>query len=146
MKRTGDKKSNIEIIARAIIVHDEKILLCKAKAKDNWFFPGGHVESGETVQEALGRELKEEIGVEMTSAGLIGLNENSFIFEDQKHQEVNIIFEVEIDSYDVASREDHLEFHWFDLDDLEEIIVLPEGMKKAVLKWIKNKNIFYYYQ
>jgi 8-oxo-dGTP diphosphatase len=141
-----NESENIEIIARGIIIHKDRILLCKVKTKGNWFFPGGHVEGGETVQEALGRELKEEIGIEMTMASFIGLNENKFIFKGGNHQEVNIIFEVEINNYEVKCCEDHLEFHWFDLADLENLLVLPDGMKKAILKWIEDKKSFYCYQ
>jgi 8-oxo-dGTP diphosphatase len=139
-------EKNIEIIARGIIIHDSKILLCKVKTKDNWFFPGGHVENGETVKEALGRELEEEINVEIVLAEFIGVNENKFIFGGEEHQEINVIFETKISDTKVKCCEDHLEFSWFDLDKLEGIIILPEGMKEAILGWIENKKVFYCYQ
>lgn len=55
---------NIECIARAIIEENGKFLLCRGKGKVNFFFPGGHIEEGESAPEALMREIQEELGEE----------------------------------------------------------------------------------
>jgi len=54
-------------VVAAIIEHEGKILACQRKRGQRfellWEFPGGKVESGETPQQALARELREELGV-----------------------------------------------------------------------------------
>ena len=69
----------IEVVA-AIIHHDGKILATQrgyGDFKDGWEFPGGKREPGESDREALGRELREELAVElraiMTRANTAGL-------------------------------------------------------------------------
>jgi len=136
--------NKIEIIARGIIIQDGKILLCKVKSKENWFFPGGHVEEGENSEAALKREMREEIGVDTIEAKFIGLAEN--IFTDEKnivHQEINVVFEAKIEKTNFECLEEHLEFCWKNLAELLEAHVLPESLKKAVLQWQKDKHIFY---
>lgn len=57
----------IESIADVLIVENGKVLLVQQKQKDPsayglWGFPGGHLEPGETAQEAIVREIQEELG------------------------------------------------------------------------------------
>src|ERR1700736_164945 len=61
----------VEVVA-AIIEREGKILIGQRKAEQShplkWEFPGGKVESGETPEQALARELEEELGVRHTAA------------------------------------------------------------------------------
>ncbi len=52
------------LLSRAIIKDkEEKILVCRNKGKDYYFFHGGHIEFGESSKQALQRELREELGL-----------------------------------------------------------------------------------
>lgn len=58
----------IEVVA-AIIVNNGKLLLAQRPPQGDqaglWEFPGGKIESGETQQQALCRELNEELGIDI---------------------------------------------------------------------------------
>ncbi len=57
----------IEVVA-AIIKHEDKIFSTQrgyGDFKDFWEFPGGKIEAGETPQEALIREIKEELNIDI---------------------------------------------------------------------------------
>lgn len=64
-------------VAAYILGAQNKILLVqqKKKAKGYWLFPGGGVEYGESVLEALRRELWEELGLQVLEAELTLINE-----------------------------------------------------------------------
>src|SRR4029450_2629954 len=59
-------------VVAAILRRDNRVLLChrppeRAWYPDVWDLPGGHVEHGETPTEALARELREELAVDLRS-------------------------------------------------------------------------------
>jgi mutator protein MutT len=63
-------------IVNGILWRDGKLLLAKRSAlktsyANKWSFPGGHVEHGENLKEALARELKEELAVSLADCELI---------------------------------------------------------------------------
>jgi 8-oxo-dGTP diphosphatase len=64
----------IRVVA-GVIVRDGLILICQRRKGDShelqWEFPGGKVESGEEPEEALVRELREELGIEAAIGPLL---------------------------------------------------------------------------
>ena len=58
----------IEVVA-GLIVRDDRVLICQRGAASTfplkWEFPGGKVEAGEEPAEALRRELREELAIEV---------------------------------------------------------------------------------
>ncbi len=74
------------IVAAGGIVEDAegKILLVKT-IHGGWVFPGGQVEVGENVVDALKREVLEESGIEITVSHLIGIysNTGTYLWHDE---------------------------------------------------------------
>lgn len=57
-------------VVAALILRGREVLICQRRADQpmalKWEFPGGKVEAGESLTEALRRELNEELGIEAT--------------------------------------------------------------------------------
>ena len=68
----------------AIFVRDGKILMVRKKGKDIWTNLGGRIEPGESEEECLLREIKEEIGIDAEISGKLGDFEDRAVFDDAK--------------------------------------------------------------
>lgn len=62
-------------VAAALIFHNRKLLITQRRPDDHlpnlWEFPGGKVESGETFEQCLVREIREELAIEISVRELV---------------------------------------------------------------------------
>jgi mutator protein MutT len=109
------------VAVSALVVDDDRLLLVRrgpGPAGGSWALPGGKVEAGETVAEAVVRELEEETGLEGVCDGLVGVHEH---VDDDAHY-VILAYEVLLPSGDEpVAGTDAAEAAWVPLDDLGEV-------------------------
>ncbi len=98
-----------------------------------WNFPGGRVESGETIIEALHREIKEEIGIQKISIEkYLGQKKGSY------QNDVVYFFHCLISEQPkLMEPEKFSEWRWFDFNNLPIDIISLED-KKFIEKALKN--------
>jgi len=105
----------------AIAIDDGRLLLVRRRNEPglgSWSVPGGRVEAGETVQEAVVRELEEETGIEGVVTGLVGVAER--IGDD--HHFVILDYAVEVLAPAPPSAgSDAAEARWVPLADVAEL-------------------------
>ncbi len=133
-----------ELIARAVIVANDHLLLARQHGKAWFFLPGGHVEPGERVEAALLRELTEELGAITRITGFAGAVEHTYTDDGTDHRELNLVFTTElIDAGAVTSHEDHLDAVPVPLAELATIDLRPRPLKDALLGWISDRTPFW---
>ncbi len=77
----------------AVIIHEGKVLLSKMFG-DGYDFPGGGIERGETIPQALIREVKEETGYDVEVGKLLSVETNFFkhTFDGKFYQTILLFY------------------------------------------------------
>jgi 8-oxo-dGTP diphosphatase len=105
-------KARFRIGVFAVIIEDDKILLGRRRDIDWWNLPGGGMELGETVDEALRREVLEETGLEVRVGRLIG------VYSKPQKQEVVLTFLCQVEGGALTETAETRECRYFAPDAL----------------------------
>lgn len=137
-----------KVITKSLIFNKGKLLIVKRSKDDNvfpnlWELPGGTVEFGESVESALIRETKEEVGLDVKMVRPISVFD--FVREKKDAQvhaiQINYIVE-KIRDGKVKLSHEHDDFAWVSKKDFNKYNI-SENTKKVILDafdFIKKKE------
>lgn len=113
------------------------VLLHKMVPDPWWAVPGGRVERGETAEQAMARELLEELGLVLSPGRLCAVIETHFAHHGIRFEEVGLYFEVEPTgvpgtAFSLQDGDRLLEFDWFPIGELEAIDIRPACIVQTV--------------
>ena len=121
---TGDKMRKPFGLSAKVVLHDDsgRCLLLKRSmsSKGNpgkWDLPGGKVDSAETFEHALLREVAEETGLSISLGRVLGAAES----ESPTTRVVYLILEAHLESGEVCLSDEHDEYVWVDRQDLRKM-------------------------
>lgn len=101
----------------AVIHFRGQVLLIKQTYGDKrWGLPGGGVEPGETIHEAIKRECKEELGIDIIIEALTGM-----YYHKSFNAQVGIFRCIIPAGAEIRLSEEHSEYKWFTVDELGDV-------------------------
>lgn len=121
-------------VAGLVCNENNEILLIKSPWR-GWEYPGGMVEPGETFQEALIREIKEEAGVEVEVTGFIGICKNV------EKDIVNVDFACKYIKGELTTSNESSEVRWVKKQDALEMVTFPLTKKRLEIMLSGNETV-----
>lgn len=128
----------LNIRTGAVIIHNNKVLTHRDINKDHYCLPGGRVEIGESSEETIKREIKEELGKDIEIIGYIATIENFFEMEKRKYHEIYFLYKIEFKNEEDKKIEymmhntegkEYLQYDWIDLNEIDKCNILPVCLK-----------------
>ena len=115
--------TNVAAAVTAVISDPEGRILVVRRSKEPGRglldLPGGFVEPGETAEDAIRREAREELGIEITPARLLATAPNEYEFEGITYRTLDLVYEcLTADLGRVAAREEISETLFKALEDI----------------------------
>lgn len=118
-----------------IFYHDRFLLVHRSdKARGAHFFwetPGGRLEFGESTEEALLREIAEEVGLKITIMELLS---SWHFMKDENTQVIGLTYLCKTDENNVTLSSEHNDFRWIKYEELANLNVYS-GINERMNTW-----------
>ncbi len=120
-----DNLNHFRIGVFALIFEEGRVLLAHRRDIDWWNLPGGGMEIGETVEEAVRREVREETGLEVRVERLVG------VYSKPQKQEVVLTFRCQVIGGALQATEESRACSYFSPDALPHN-TLPKHRERII--------------
>ena len=132
--------NQLKIVVGGLIHQKKKILICQRKEEGDhplkWEFPGGKLKDNENNEEALRRELKEELNLEIVEMSFF----DEYLYEYEKlSKKLKLIFFQIFKFEGQIQNKVHQQLKWIDISNLSDYDFL-EGDLKIINKLINNDS------
>ena len=148
--RTENGRFNLRVCA--LIINDGKLLAMKDEKSPYYYLPGGRINLHERAEDAILREMREELGINAEIIRPLWVNQAFFVEEvlKEKFHEICLYFLVDTSKSDLAERgekftrtegEHTLTFEWLKFGNLKDKYLYPEFIKKEIFNLPENLSL-----
>ena len=132
--------NQLKVVVGGLIQQNQKILICQRKDNGDhplkWEFPGGKLKKNENNQDALKRELKEELNIEINE--MIFFDEYIYEYEELSKKLKLVFFSIFQFKGEIQNKV-HQQLKWIDISNLSDYDFL-EGDFKIINKLLNNDS------
>ena len=128
-----------DVRVSGLIVKENKILVQRPKNRNEYALPGGHLKFGETTQEALEREYKEETGADIICRRLLWVEECFWEWNSKPAHNISFYYLADFcgdfsfsEEFKPFKDNDDMLYGWISIDKLNNIEIYPQFLKKEI--------------
>jgi NADH pyrophosphatase NudC (nudix superfamily) len=135
---------NAAAAVAALVVDDEGKLMLVTRGVEPGYgkldLPGGFVDPGENLEDALKRELEEELGLKVRYCEYIGSAPNEYIFSEYSVFTLDLAFKVIPRSLEgLQPMDDILRYRFYRKEEIDPDEIFASSIKKFVLQYFQNE-------
>lgn len=123
------------LVVAGLVIKNGKYLLVKEKlgdGKEYWIVPGGGVEFGESLEQAIIREMKEETNLDVYNVEFLNFKEA--IFPSHNYHTVIFFFKLKVKKVDMKLEDQVLDAQFFTKSELKNILLVESA------EWLFNSG------
>lgn len=139
--QTGEGIFNYRVCA--VIVDGDRLLAMKDERSPYYYLPGGRVRLHETADDALKREVREELGIEAGIVRPLWLNQGFFVEDvsSEKYHELCLYYLVDVSETNLLEKGAEFEleegsrvhtFRWLTFDQVESAYLYPKFIRRKI--------------
>jgi ADP-ribose pyrophosphatase YjhB (NUDIX family) len=142
------KQGKLSVGCSAIIFDAarQKILLTRRSDNGRWCLPGGHMEAGESAEEACAREVEEETGLQVQICRVIGIYSSPHMLltyaDGNRYHMVNLCFEAEVQAGTLELSNETTEAGYFTPSEIEIMDVMEHHRQRIADALSGQKETF----
>ena len=124
-----------------VLIRDGKILVQRDRGGNEYALPGGHVKVGETLEDGLIREFKEETDADIKCIRMLWSEECFWEWKGKEAHNISFYYLIEVcdgfeipDNGEFVSQKDNCNvvIGWMPLEQLPNVIIYPEFIKEEI--------------
>jgi len=133
-----------------VLIRGNKLLVQREKNGAEYALPGGHVYVGETSEQALVREFKEETGADISCERLIWIEENFWKWNNKNAHGIVFYYLISLkndsdiaDDYFESQKDNcNIVLEWITFDEMKKLTIYPAFLKEKVENISENIEHF----